>query len=154
MLEKIIEEAQKMRTLLNQAISLFERDFGNLKIKAQEDFDAFCNKFSTLNNTFKIDSEATLEDFRKRLSDIVRDHQEVLKTLTKDHIVDSSEQIREQIEKYYQDIENEAKKKADLYFEKDLKELFNKYGDSIIPLFFKALIKFIFKPFRHIYPFS
>jgi predicted nuclease with TOPRIM domain len=129
MLEKEIEKAQGMLNLLNHTLTLFEKDFEQIK------------------NRHKVESDAFVEEQKKKLSDLLRDHQLLLVQVTKEEIENFSKFLDGQLNEIYDD----ARKKAE---QRDIEEIFKKYGGRIVPLFFKALIKCIFKPFRCVYPFS
>jgi DNA repair exonuclease SbcCD ATPase subunit len=127
MYEKAFDKAQSMLELLNHTLTLFEKDFEQIKNRHIADISAIDKKL-----------EESLEEQKKKLEEMLKNHETLLKAVQKTEYCNFLKSLSDKTDEIYDDI----RKKAE---QKDIEKLFREHSKHITPIIFKSLIRYVFR---------
>ena len=125
-IEKSAEKVQGMLGLLNHSLSMFEKDFAQIK-------DKCAAETALVKATFTTDVDALIEGHKKRLAALGADdsgYRELLKRTT-----------GEKLEEFSKELESRLEKKLE---QETLEKLFRTHEKKLTRLVFKSLLRYIF----------
>ena len=145
MFENALEKVDAALTRMSKTLSMFEKEYTDIRVKCTEELmDIMDNTDSKVKNR-KEELEKVYQDYNDKFKGLVEDYKKQLSDLTVDSIALFSQETKSRFESLYTQYEGEAKNRALQAFDTDMVGMFEKYGDKIIPVLFKALFRYIFR---------
>ena len=140
-LDKVNDAIKRM----SKTLTMFEKEFTDLRVKFTEEYMSIQGRFDSKIGGQKEELEKIFTEYKSKtdaLADVFRNQITQMTTTGMDLF---DQEMKKRFEGLYVQYEKEARDRALQTFEADMVGLFDKYGDKIVPLMFRALIRYIFR---------
>lgn len=145
MFEEPLKKAEEAITRMNKTLTLFEKECGALKVKYLEDLMDLQTKSEQQLKGFQDQMLKVSSDYGKEFEAIFSVQMDKLSNLAAANLDSFSQDVKRRFESVYSVYEKEVIDRMGQVFESDLEKTFEKYGDRLAPVIFKALIRYIFR---------
>jgi hypothetical protein len=144
MFDEALKKAEEAITRMNKTLTLFEKECGALKVKYLEELMDFQAKADLQIKGFKGQVSDVSSKYKDEIDSLFLDYKNKLSVLTVAEVESFSQEVKNRFEAVYSKYEEEIRVRIEKTFETDIEKIFEKYGNRLIPVIFKALIRYIF----------
>ena len=145
MFENILEKVTEATTRMSKTLSMFEKEYTDLRVKFTEELMTLQDVFDSKIKGEKEDIEKFFSEYEGKFNVLIESYKAQISEQTTSKLDLYGQEIKNRFENLYVQYEEEAKNRALQTFNVDIVVLFERYGNKIVPLIFKALIRYIFR---------
>lgn len=145
MFEESLKKAEEAITRMNKTLTLFEKECGALKVKYLEDLVDLQAKAEQQLKGFRDRASKVSSNFDEEFENTFSVQRDKLTVLTSVNLDLFSQDVKRRFESVYSEYEKEVMGRMGKIFETDVEKIFEKYGDRLAPVIFKALVRYIFR---------
>ena len=145
MFDKILDKANEAITRMSKTLTMFEKEFTDLKAKFTEEFKSFQDRSDSKIKGQKEDLEKIFAEYKGKTDALAEVFRTQISEMTTTGMDLYGLEMKKRFEGLYIQYEKEARNRAMQTFDAGMVDLFDKYGDKIAPLMFRALTRFIFR---------
>ena len=145
MFDKVLEKANEAMTRMSKTLTMFEKEFTDLRVKFTEEFMNFQDRSDSKIKGQKEELEKIFAEYKEKTDALAEAFRTQVSEMTTTGMDLYGLEMKKRFETLYVQFEREARDRAMQTFDMDMVALFEKYGDKISPLMFKALLRYIFR---------
>lgn len=144
MFDNALEKVNDAITRMSKTLTMFEKEFTDLRVKFTEECWGIQDRFKSKIGGQKEEYEKIFSEYKSKTDALAEVFRNQITQMTTTGMDLYDQEIKKRFEELYAQYEKEARDRVLQTFETDMVGLFDKYGDRIVPLMFKALIRYIF----------
>lgn len=145
MFDKVLDKANEAITRMSKTLTMFEKEFTDLRVKFTEEFMSFQDRSDSKIKGQKEELERIFAEYKVKTDGLAESFRTQITEMTLTGMDLYGLEMKKRFEGLYVQYEREAQNRAQQTFDADMVAMFDKYGDKIAPLMFKALVRYIFR---------